>query len=101
MTRKYTTSTYLTVLSNRTVKKSREGGGGGEVVAGGKKMDEYLKRRTFRIFKAKNFCLRTFSTIPNLLQIEDANRLFETQVKNQLSLFVKSRNIWKFSVNDV
>ena len=43
MTKKYSTSTYLTVLSNRTVKKSREGGGGGEVVAGGKKMDEYLK----------------------------------------------------------
>ena len=41
--RKYSTCTYLTALSNRTLKKSREGQGGGEVDAGGKKMDEYLK----------------------------------------------------------
>ena len=37
-TRKYSTSTYLTALSNRTVKKSREG-----VDARGKKMNIYLK----------------------------------------------------------
>ena len=47
-TRKYSTNTYLTVLSNRTVKKS--GGGGRQR----KKMNIYLKLKKETILKQWN-----------------------------------------------
>ena len=50
-TRKYNTSTYLTVLLNRTVKKVRRGGGGGGVNAGGKIEYIYLKLKKKTISK--------------------------------------------------